>query len=99
MAKFKIEGTVVEIEKTENFSAANDATVSCTPFVILSNDTHPSNWYFRAYGEQSNLAARLKEGDLVEVEFTSKDKKTNGRWHSNKQALLIKILDSAKSNL
>jgi hypothetical protein len=94
MAKFKVSGRVIEIIGQESI---NDGAYFCTQFVIESTDEHPSNWLFKAYGDTGNTANRLRVGDKIEVEFTSRDKKTN-RWHSNKVALLIKILEDAESN-
>jgi hypothetical protein len=93
MAKFKIEGRVIEILSQE---AINGGEYYCTPFVIETTDEHPAFWLFKSYGDTGNTASRLRVDDKVEVEFTSRDKKTNkGIWHSNKIALMIKILEDA----
>lgn len=97
MAKFKIEGRVIEILPQETINTLDKGTYYCTPFIIETTDQHPSFWFFKSYGETGNTANRLKVDDKVEVEFTSRDKKTDrGIWHSNKVALLIKILEDAR---
>ena len=94
MAKCKVIGIVIEV--FERYIHPDNPDFSHCEFVIKTTDDHSTCWYFRGYGDASNFASRLIEGDEVEVDFTSRDKKgQTGRWYSNKVAINIKILSSA----
>lgn len=88
MGELSITGKVV-IVLPEQTGQGKNGVWTKQDFVIKTNDQYPKTVLFSAWGDLSDIAGNLQEGEEITVSFNPESREYNGKYYTDLKAWKI----------
>jgi hypothetical protein len=89
MSNLSIDGTIIQILKTQNGVSNSGKEWQKREFVIETEGQYPNKICFTLFGDKLKMIEEYSPGDKVEVKFNIESREYNRSWYHNINAWSI----------